>query len=66
MCLGGGAPDVPDPVAPRQAARMPDAAAVSKRSQQSLLRKMSMAGTVTTTGNGLGAPATRGVALLGQ
>lgn len=64
MC--GGGPKPPEPLAPRQAARSPDAVGTSSRTLQNLVRRATMASTVYTNPNGMGAAPTRGVSLLGQ
>lgn len=63
MC-GGATP--PPPLAPRQAARAPDAVGTSSKTLQNLVRRSTMAATVYTNPNGMGAAPTRGVSLLGQ
>jgi hypothetical protein len=65
MC-GGSAPEPPKPMATRQAARAPDAVGTSSKTLQNLVRRATMASTIYTNPNGMGAAPTRGVSLLGQ
>jgi hypothetical protein len=53
-------------MAARQAARAPDAVGTSSKTLQNLVRRTTMASTVYTNPNGMGAAPTRGVSLLGQ
>lgn len=65
MCMAPKMP-APKPVAPRQAAQAPRAAAISSSVQDQLARRSSMASTVMTPLMGLGAAPTAGKALLGS
>lgn len=66
MCMGGSRPQAPDPVAPRQAPRMPDAPALVAQNQNMLTRRATMASMILTAPGGPGAAPVAGKTVLGQ
>ena len=64
MCMPK-APKAPPPVAPRQAARAPDAAATAGRTREDLMRRSTMSSMILTGPNGLGPAPTAGKMVLG-
>ena len=66
MCVGGGRPKAPDPVAPRQAPRMPDEPAMMAQNEDMLRRRATMASMILTPPGGAGAAPVAGKTVLGQ
>ena len=64
MCVPK-APKAPPPVAPRQAAKVPEAAVTASRTREDLMRRSTLSSMILTGPNGLGAAPTAGKAVLG-